>query len=258
MTSFANYPKINAPFALNDPDKVIPNSVDGFTASYSTPRSNGGTQITRHQMNGFGYLATAGAFLDMIGYPYGNNGIHYSAGGYPKGAIVTMFDGTRIKEFVNTIDNNSNSLIVPDAISDESDSQVSGWEPLYRTEQYNFFPDYTNRELISSNVITSNTFGYTVSDDRTGWILVRRTINNWDDITVTNRITKTAVVKLVDHDPYANQGDTDDFEIHSYEGRVATRFTPFSGHITISGSMESSLFGSMTIEVFLYPLEAGE
>ena len=48
MLGFDSYPKIDAPFAMNDV-KWLPSQGEGFAEADATPIYNGGTQITREK-----------------------------------------------------------------------------------------------------------------------------------------------------------------------------------------------------------------
>ena len=257
MTSFGEYPTINAPFGSEDSQIEIPSSEFGFSSAMSVPVANGGTRITRHQMNGAGYLATLGAFLDRLGYPYGHKpiGIGTSNDGYPKGAIVTQFtDDGELREWINQEDNNTQ--YPPERVILDNNQEVNGWRPLWRMNQFNFFPDYSNKKLLKKFEFTPSQYSNTVEvpSSTPGWILVRRTIENWDDLSPYNKFIGVGLeVELV---PYLVPNTADDnFAIQMYEGKVATRLLPCSTGVRIHLEHFSNYISQLDIEVFLYEME---
>ena len=136
---------ISRPFGDGDAQRSLPEG-GCFTRVYSTPVSNGGRRVSRHDLNGLGYLATLGTFLDSYGYQYEWRDLS-GVGGYPKGALVSKFDKNGLKQYVSVEDNNTKEPQFEDAVTDES-GEVNGWKPLFRTKEYNFFPDYESKEKI--------------------------------------------------------------------------------------------------------------
>lgn len=255
MQTFADYsiPSIKEPFGMSDSQKTF---VSNFNSALATPKSNGGTQITRHQMNGVGYLATLGVFLDQAGYPWGNvDGV--PDGGYPQGAIITktFIKNNRlyVGEFFNRMEANQTAPFNSTDVIDDVDVESNGWTPLYRTEQYNFFPNYANRILLETRRLSDSTT-FTIEHEGQGWLLVQRTLDNWDTISWGNKLTKEATLYLAAASQY-DYMSSDSMEIHAYEGAEASRLIPFQDSLTIRCLFDSATFRSMTISAYLYPLE---
>lgn len=214
-----------------------------FTKANATPVGNKGNPISRDLMNRVGYLATIGPYLDRIGYPFGteppfdlNSGSNEGSNGYPRGAIVSIWDDTqkRVREYVSLHDNNTNPRPWVESNSENADSDTTvpmeeegHWKPLFKMEQYNFFPDYSNRiELLNEDVISQKK-DFSVEVPRGGWICVTRTIGNWDDLTLemkggveSNTSAPTVQISL------SNEFLTPLY-IQVQEGKTASRFFPF-------------------------------
>lgn len=111
----------------------------------TVPTENGGARFTRHQMNGVGYLATLGAFLDRVGYPYGKERLDPETfGGYPKGAILMTMDDGLVREYISLVDNNTHPL--PKESADGTYVGDEWWAPTIPTESASFFPNFSEAE----------------------------------------------------------------------------------------------------------------
>ena len=257
MTSFGAYPTVTTPFGASDADIQIPEA-NGISQQDACPYANGGTQITRHQMNGIGYLATIGAYLDRLGYSYG-----YTYGvRYPKGAIVTIFDPStnRISEYLNTQDDNGNAPAnITQITEDNQETSYNGWVLLNRVTEHSFFPDYTNRELIESFKLTageSNTVN--ITPNQAGWVLVTRTIEGWDSLSIEQKLAlgmNGVEVRLGIYSIYQWNSD-DEITIRQYEGATASRFLPCPEVLPIRVPPVPDYVKSVSVEVYFYTLES--
>ena len=275
MDHFGKYSLPNVPFAANyfgkdgywigDPesaddapenDRSMPTE---FTKANCVPASMGGKPITRHMMNKLGYLATIGSFLDRIGYPYGNVPLDWNhlpskenVGGYPKGAIITIYDEEKkvTRQFQSLVDNNVNTdpwdyatgtLGEANADADTMTFWTSRgyWKPLFRLNEYNYFPDYSTKiEIFNESVYTTTKFNLTVENP--GWLYVRRYIPDWDSISKDKFIVNPTSMS-VDITPVTGTvGATVGTTIMPYEGVEATRLLPY-GACTLEIIIRNSL-----------------
>lgn len=189
MTSFDNIPVVTTPFADDDTQKDFSFLGGGIDSKMTVPTETGGLRFTRHQMNGIGYLATIGAFLDRIGYPYGKERLDPSAfGGYPKGAILMTQDDDFCREYMSRIDNNTHPL--PKEASDGTYEGDEYWQPTIPTSSASFFPNMGIRNVIWSGTIkgrangsldSGNVPGQDVLVSSDGWYLVERTFRATTD-----------------------------------------------------------------------------
>lgn len=237
-----------------------------FTKENCTPASMGGKPISRHMMNKLGYLATIGSYLDRIGYPYGNVPLidmndptkDDRSYGYPKGAIVSVFDeeNKRLREYLSLVDNNTDltpwartfggekEIAVED--TDEFWASNQNWKPLYSLRQHSYFPDYSNQqELLNETVY--DTLGQTVAVGD-GWVNVTRTIPNFDSIPKSQMFANpnemSVTVSMVDKDnPDDRTLDAPITTIMPYEGMTATRTLPIG-----AGSIRVSVTNSLGVE----------
>lgn len=255
MTKFGEYPVIRTPFGAGDRNIEMPDILNGISEKEACPYANGGTQISRHKMNGIGYIATLGAFLDRLGYPYG-----YVEGlSYPKGAIVSIYDdqNATMKEYINTIDNNTLSPDVFGDSIDPTDRVTNGWKAIHKVNSYSFFPDYSNRTLIKTIKTTSkNTSEETISPESGGWILATRIIEGWEEFDSAQRLGlgySEVSVRLGVSSAYQYLS-SDSFEIKHYEGGEASRFFPsptiFPIRVYCPGWVKS-----VTLNIYHYPFE---
>lgn len=174
---YDNIPLVVSPFAAYDSQKDYSFYKDGITRQMTVPAENGGARFTRHQMNGIGYLATLGAFLDRVGYPYGRERLDPSSfGGYPKGAILMTQEDGCVREYVSLIDNNTHALPV------ETNGEYKGnewWAPTIPTDSASFFPSFADPTVFSSFTMGPISFDKdaykTVDISETGWYSVQRT-----------------------------------------------------------------------------------
>lgn len=181
MTTFDNIPLILTPFADNDEDKVFSFFQSGITRQMTVPTENGGARLTRHQLNGLGYLATLGAFLDRVGYPYGRERLDPTTfGGYPKGAILTTQDNNLVREYVSLVDNNMHPL--PTESSDGTYVGNEYWAPTIPTESASFFPDFSGSKYGSEVTIGPVAYNKTSYHDFTagdsGWYKIARAFSS--------------------------------------------------------------------------------
>lgn len=248
-------PTFKGPFGVEDSKRTVPRY---FDMAYSVPVSNGGLRMTRHTMNGLGYFATIGSFLDNVGYQYGWNENNGNFGGYPQGAIVSKFDSTNnhLYEFVNTVENNRKEPVYDeDGVITEDTEVQNGWQPLNRMKEYSFFPDYEKRTLINESVVTSK-LDRTFTISSPGWVLIEREIANWDDLSVTDLLIfhSALVYYLSNEEPDTGYSAYQDY-IRLNEGPIASRFIPCDGTLNIRGEVSSPVT-SMTIRIYLYEMEA--
>lgn len=256
---------LNYPFGISDSDKVLPNR-NMFGPEYATPVENGGLRITRHHMNALGYLATLATYLDRAGYQFGWRDMS-AVGGYPKGAIVTRTNHGWFEQYLNLEDNNTNEPVYEDLLTDASVAE-KGWKPLYSLKEYNFFPNYDSMEQIAElTVLPSLPLNGTKVDLATpGWVLVKRSIDNWEDVNsaygdlgLSQRLefSQSNYVSLSTH-AYNNtrplNANNDLFTMLYAEGQEATRFFPCNNGFRVTGKCASPVTG-MTIKVFRFDME---
>ena len=177
MTNFDNIPLVLTPFADNDAQKDFSFFESGITRQMTVPDANGGAKFTRHQMNGIGYLATLGAFLDRIGYPYGKERLDpTSFGGYPKGAILMTQENGHVREYISLIDNNIHPL--PTEAEDGTYQGNEYWAPTIPTESASFFPDFSSQAWAAGGTIGPIGMSKTESRDfqieDSGWYVIER------------------------------------------------------------------------------------
>ena len=168
MYNIANIPMINVPFADDDQSKVTDLGFleNGVSNRMIIPTKNGGTPFTRQHLNGIGYFATLGAFLDRIGYPYGirrDTGSDFN--GYPKGAILITEDDDYVREYVSQVDNNVFTL--PQEADDGTYVGNDYWKPTLPPTA-NFFPDFSvSDDGYTFSIIGEGRTNYTPKED--GW-----------------------------------------------------------------------------------------
>ena len=237
---------------------------DGLPSYFSTAYAvaNGGKPVTRKAMNELGYYATIGSFLDLAGYPClwnaGETDETVSSkipGGYPKGAIVTLYDNGHLYEFLNTEDDNTKKPVTDDdgTITEETEAQ-NGWQPVSRMKEYSFFPDYSKRTLVNEFVVTGR-LDRTITIPTPGWILIERTVANWDDLSVPDLLGfSSAVVYYLANEDFTGDSSNQDY-IRLNEGPTATRFLPCNGTVNIRAEVTSPVT-SITIRIYLYEMEA--
>ena len=152
MKTFRTIPTITLPFATGNIDITSGDVSDtnrdyylGLSPLLGAPNKN--AVLTRHHLNMIGFLSTIGIFLHQSGYQPGFN--HMPLGGWPKGAILTDFTNGVVQEFVNTVENNQEKPagLGETVIQDES----NGWLPLWKFEQFNFFPDFSSKTVLWEN-----------------------------------------------------------------------------------------------------------
>lgn len=242
MDKFQKYPLLNTPFAANDSDKVVPAEAevqDGFPVGMTVPASAGGLGIGRHYMNGMGYLATLGVFLDRIGYPYGYNP---PAGGYPKGAIISIFDDNSktLQEYISLIDDNTANV-----------SDDTAWKPHYPREVFDFLPDLDSRTLVLSQTyeLGAGDSAKTIPVTEEGWFLIKRTMSSWE-FPDANTWNSGALYIGTDGTDGTDTRTAMDV-IRTYEGETASRLLPLAKNCTLYYSRHPS--SGATIEVYRYP-----
>lgn len=274
-----NYPLIT-PFGSNDWVNFHQGfSSDGFGADVATPVSSGGLRLSRHEMNKFGYEATIGSFLHSIGWQAEwSEEVAANNGGYPKGAVVSVRAdrGTSygLHQYFNTIDNNSSPPAAAENLNaDENitdlNTEYNGWKPLFSTQSYNFFPDYNSRTRVGEFIVvpSSPLKRLKVVINEPGWVLVTRTIDNWEDaraasdnLTPSQRLASSQS-NFVSLGFWESQADDDwtsieggMFSMLFQEGQMASRFMPCNGGIYLSGQCVAPVT-SITIQVYRYNME---
>ena len=187
MTNFNNIPLVLTPFADADSSKDYSFFQSGVTRQMTVPTENGGARFTRHQMNGIGYLATLGAYLDRVGYPYGKERLDPTTfGGYPKGAILMTQENGIVREYVSLVDDNTHPLP-----TEEEDGTYVGnewWAPTIPTESTSFYPNFSDVKFTGQITIGPIAYGKSAYQDMTisdtGWYSITRTFSNdsWGQI----------------------------------------------------------------------------
>lgn len=168
MADTSKIPFVAVPFADRDDGKVA--NIDflksGVTREMSVPSKTGGMKFTRQMLNGIGYFATLGGFLDRIGYPYGkerDRGADF--GGYPKGAILISEDDDYVREYVSQIDNNKMPL--PQEAADGTYEGNEYWKPTL-PPIVDFYPDFSTYSFKAAKDITG-IGSYQYIPDEDGW-----------------------------------------------------------------------------------------
>ena len=165
-------PFVETPFATADEFKVtdIDFLRNGVSRAMVTPYANGGMRFSRNYLNGIGYFATIGAFLDRMGYPYGiDRGRAEEIGGYPKGAILITEDDDYVREYVSQIDINTEPL--PKEAADGTYVGNEFWKPTLPPTA-DFFPDFSiSKHKAHKIIMGTGTYEYTADED--GWYRVR-------------------------------------------------------------------------------------
>ena len=248
-------PTFSGPFGVSDNAREYPRQ---FTTAYSTPVSNGGLKLTRHLMNGLGYYATIGTFLDSVGYRYGWNQNNASFGGYPKGAIVSILEDNYLYEFLNIVDNNTQKPILPTSGTLTEDVlEENGWKLINSIRNHNFFPNYESRTLINEFIVTSK-LDRTLSLSSEGWILIERTLENWEDLTVPEILGYAPAYPsrlwYAANEAWNEQNVSETDVINQFEGKVASRFLPCSGTVNLRAEIGNPVT-SMTVRLYFYEME---
>lgn len=84
------------------------NFVEGFTAAFAAPGSQGGRYVTRNELNAIGHLASVNEFHRQVGGIITfNPTLADKIGGYPMGAILEYLDGLNYYRVVSLADNNT-------------------------------------------------------------------------------------------------------------------------------------------------------
>lgn len=250
MESFGTFPYLTTPFGVGDMALHIPDDGRGFRPQLASPSQKDSLKLDRHLMNGVGYLATLGLYLDSIGYRYPySSWVSTQIHGYPKGAIVTDTSGF---EWINTKENNEQDY--PDSNISDYSYESQGWQPVYKIRNFSFWPDYNKRTLILSRTFSQKTYTTLKVTVPNKWILVRRTITNWDTLAPEQLFT-IGYIGWVGDNPWP-YGLSDDQRIYGYEGPQASRFLPggWERNMEIQFSPPDSSI-SLTVEVFAYEFE---
>jgi hypothetical protein len=254
MISFGTIPTIAIPFAARtvNLDTAFGLSSDthnefatGFTTEKGTP--NPQKPITRHDLNQLGFICTIGSFLTQSGYQPDFS--HMPVGGWPKDAILTDTSGGTVKEFINTVDNN---VSTPNLSSDTA-SVSSGWVPLWRYNQFNFFPDYDNKSLLWEQTVSSfkddTIYSVNIANK---WVLVSVTVGNWDSIGTWNHTWDSYNIQVSIKGNNQSQG-IPIHNIYLYESKTTTRLIPVSGVLEVKIPAEigidMSRYGKITVKV---------
>lgn len=198
QSDYDNIPLIMTPFADSDAAKDYSFFNTGITHEMTVPVENGGVRFSRHQMNGIGYLATLGAYLDRMGYPYGRERLDpTSFGGYPKGAILMTQDDNLVREYVSLVDNNTHPL--PRESTDGTYVGDEWWAPTIPTDSASFFPNFSSRERVSKISIGPTVFTERVKQHidigETAWYHVTRRFRFDTNEQITD-ITRLAFLEL--------------------------------------------------------------
>lgn len=161
-------PMVDTPFASGNQFKVLDLDFlkDGVSRAMVMPTANGGTKFSRSHLNGIGYWATIGAFLDRIGYPYGiDKSRAEEIGGYPKGAILVTEDDDYVREYVSLVENNTHPL--PQEASDGTYEGDQYWGTTL-PKVVDFFPDFsTSTQQATATLIGAGEYNFQAAGD--GW-----------------------------------------------------------------------------------------
>lgn len=259
--AYGKYPRMGAPFGAHDP--LADTTVTQITEEMSVPYSAGGVGISRHALNGIGYLATIGGYLDSVGYPYGFNE-DVAVKGYPKGAIVSNFDGKTLREYVSLKDNNT-STELPDTIYD--DTEETSWAPLQTGNNYNYFPDFSKgSKMFEKSVSSTETISVPITTSC--WVDIRRKFVYKNDYSILQKLGfmnagKVNYLQIGSNSTYRNKGENnsmayDDFCIWASEGESSSRFLPVSADMSLYANISQKVYSdvefSMNIQVWMYPL----
>lgn len=290
MDNFGDYKILNVPFgsAYFGKNGWTENGEwpTFFSKDNSVPHGNRGNPVSRDLLNKVGYLATIGAYLDRIGYPYGNKppftpvaGVDTGATGYPKGAIVSVWDenAKAVREYISLQDNNTNNYPWSPSVQGTADSDTEHstdgsasfptggndyWKPLFKMDQFDFFPDYSNRTVLVNEDVNSGSKLIECSVPNSGWIVVTRTIQRWEELSENLRIGRNSTP------PETSINSQRDYNypfmrMVVQEGMTATRFFPFGmGSFWIRASnydgarTSGEPYGPMNVKVELLGFEA--
>lgn len=266
MTGFGTIPHVSMPFGIDDANMIVPlgSSIgggnlpltQGINPEHSAP---GGNPITRHHMNGIGFLATIGGFLQQAGYQPSFD--TPPTGGWPKNAIVTDVSGGDVREYLNTQDNNDSPFIGTGGLNPETSfEEDEGWIPIWSARRFNFFPNYDDREIVFRKTFSpgESNFYQKVASSTMGWFLVSRTLDHYDDMTEEQKMN---LVGWTNYNLGIHlQGLYYDYDggqntINLYEGKVASRLIPCNGDIKLSQSAPSESLGDITVTVTRFGME---
>ena len=266
MTGFGTIPNISLPFGISDANMLVPlgyqqHAADDYSKTNLTLSSGldnvhsapGGNPITRHHMNGIGFLATIGGFLQQAGYQATFD--KEPTGGWPKGAIVADVSGGDVREYLCTKDNASAPFIGTgglNPIAQEDDS----WKPVWDYQQFNFFPNYDDREIVFKKTLNpgKGSLSATISETR-GWFLVSRTFDAWDDIPENNKkyLEGPRLEIRLNGMKYAYEIDQNSIDF--YEGATASRLIPCNGSMNLVMSEPPESYGNVTVTVTKFGME---
>lgn len=145
------------------------NFIDGFPSIYSAPKSNNGKFVTRGEMNAIGNLASRNNFHYRCGGLNTFDPSFASAiGGYPKGAILQLFERGTIFYVESLVDNNLINFL-------ETGVDDVHWrycyESTYQSQQERFLGSVNVENIAVSSLSSINIFARqsTVS----GYITIR-------------------------------------------------------------------------------------
>lgn len=286
-SSSAEYPTsaFRLPFGAEDTNRNIKSE---FTRDNSIPAKSGGSPITRHDLNGLGYIATIGSFLAQAGVvPKWASTIMY-----PKGARICAIRGDNYQEWVSMIDGNRGRMpwdeeessgrytykgfptdvlheglegTVNNGVYVDSEGHVNGaWRPLYNLHNYNFFPSLSTKRLVYSETHTED-FEIPIDIEEGGWILIKRKIQEFDWEEVAHRAARTPGIGQINLKSRKTLSVSDgayeemDFlSMYWYEGEIATRMIPCSESLGLSGFKIADLGTPISVEIYSFPLEASE
>ena len=267
MTSPYVLPNLITPFAIREAQEGKVDYIPSFGPEYAVPASNHGIRLKRSEMNGLGYLSTIGMCLDRMGWQYEwEREVADAIGGYPKGAVVAVEyqnDG-KIRQYLNMVENNTEEPPNYKELTDTTTAQ-NGWKPLFSTKEYSFFPNYDSRTLVREiTFMPTAPSRIWIRELEPGWLLVTRTIDNWDDI-ITNWRTYNAAqrnafitsnfIRIGGIDiEYAPNSTFDFLTICTQEGQIGSRLIPCNYGIELWGKCSLPI-SSMTVRVYRYDME---
>lgn len=183
---------IASPFAENDSEKDLSKQFleNGFRDSREAE------PITRHQLNGLGYLATLSRWQEEMCIP-NDTQVGAEIGGYPLGAIKACISETgEYREYICCKENNINEPPLSESVPPID--QKNFWRPTKGYWNTIATLGYYMRDLYSGGNILARQIGSITREDEERhtrafpiaegmWVRIIRTISNWDALTSAQR-----------------------------------------------------------------------
>lgn len=228
------FPVMAIPFACKDASIVPPTFLS--EKAVAIPTSQGGEVLTRHMMNGYGYLASLGYFLDQIGYTYSLPIGSLLSEGYQNAVKRRYDENRRLREYQGS------GTEEPPFGEGEDPTGLGNdnWKPTINYKNSFSFPvlDIDSSELAYSGAKdTDNEFAVNVDFPLSPcWVYIKRTILNWDEIATDLQDSYTPTLDVnqlyytdneyVRFPEYYNQRLGYSTSIPFMEGAVAGRLFP--------------------------------